>query len=200
MASIKSITINPLLNVKKNKTVKHKTAREDKIALLKLLAEEKTNIIDQTTVEPIKKVIPSPPPTIIVPPPVNCLETNTAQNALPSYGCLKNGKQPTFRQQSGGQFTQKKRFSTFGKQKSGTVRVLIKNSDTYTRIEKEKKRLDKDSMVKIREYLLKRKLYKAGSTAPDSILRDIYKNAHLTGLVENTNKDVLLHNYVNGDL
>jgi hypothetical protein len=116
------------------------------------------------------------------------------------YGCLKQGTKPTFRQWK----TTKtplvktvKKYSSFGKSPNRfTVRVLMKNIDTQVKIEKEKKLLDTHSIDTIREYLLKRGLYKIGSSAPDDVLRKIYKDAYLTGDVENNNSDLLMHNYL----
>jgi len=110
----------------------------------------------------------------------------------PEYGCLKNGEKPTYRQLK---TKTVKQYSMFGKNKQ-TVRVLIKDKDTYARIEKEKKKLEKHSMIDIRNYLRTRKLYKIGSTAPDEVLREIYINANLARNVENNNSDTLVHNYL----
>jgi hypothetical protein len=51
-------------------------------------------------------------------------------------------------------------------------------------------------METIRDYLLKRGLYKIGSTAPDDVLRKIYEESYTTGDVENKNSELLLHNYL----
>jgi hypothetical protein len=116
----------------------------------------------------------------------------TEKEKGPEYGCLKNGEKPTYRQLK---TKTVKQYSMFGKNKQ-TVRVLIKDKDTYARIEKEKKKLEKHSMIDIRNYLRTRKLYKIGSTAPDEVLREIYINANLAGNVENNNSDTLVHNYL----
>lgn len=110
----------------------------------------------------------------------------------PDYGCLKNGVKPTFRQSK---TKTVKQYSSFGKNKN-TVRVLIKDKDTYVKIEKDKKKLEKHSMIDIRNYLRTRKLYKVGSTAPDDVLIETYVNANLTGNVENKNSETLVHNYL----
>jgi hypothetical protein len=119
-------------------------------------------------------------------------ETDEKETKGPEYGCLKNGEKPTYRQLK---TKTVKQYSMFGKNKQ-TVRVLIKDKDTYARIEKEKKKLEKHSMIDIRNYLRTRKLYKIGSTAPDDVLREIYINANLAGNVENNNSDTLVHNYL----
>ena len=112
-----------------------------------------------------------------------------------TYGCLKNGSLPTLRQLKRTSNTVKQ-YASFGKSK-GTVKVLIKDREMYAKIDRDKKKIDKRTMPDIREYLRKRGLYKIGSTAPDDILREIYKNAMLTGEVENNNSSTLMHNFLN---
>jgi len=117
------------------------------------------------------------------------------------YGCLKKGKKPTFKQWKSvppPQTTKSvKKFTSFGKSlQRKTVRVLIKNINTQVKIEKEIKTLQTHSMETIRDYLLKRGLYKIGSSAPDDILRKIYEESYTTGDVENKNSELLLHNYL----
>jgi hypothetical protein len=118
------------------------------------------------------------------------------------YGCLKQGKKPTFKQwntkpQPITMTRSVKRFSSFGKVPNrGTIRVLIKNTTMQNKIEKEIKTLHTHSMEKIRDYLLKRGLYKIGSNAPDDLLRKIYEESYTTGNVENKNSDLLLHNFL----
>jgi len=118
------------------------------------------------------------------------------------YGCLKKGKKPTFKQWKSVPTTQTttksvKKFTSFGKSSQRkTVRVLIKNINTQVKIEKEIKTLQTHSMETIRDYLLKRGLYKIGSTAPDDVLRKIYEESYTTGDVENKNSELLLHNYL----
>jgi len=122
-------------------------------------------------------------------------EVNMEVSTQATYGCLKNGSLPTFRQLKRSSNTIKQ-YASFGKNK-GTVRVLIKDREMYAKIERDKKKIDKRSMSDIRDYLRKRGLYKIGSTAPDDILREIYKNAILTGEVENQNSSTLMHNFLN---
>jgi hypothetical protein len=119
--------------------------------------------------------------------------TEIKDGKTPTYGCLKNGTKPTFRQTKNKTV---KQYSAFGK-KEDIVRVLIKDKDTHAKITKDKKKLDKHSMSDIRTYLKTRRLYKIGSTAPDEVLREIYKNAYLTGNVENNNTETLVHNFLN---
>ena len=105
--------------------------------------------------------------------------TNTPE--LPLKPILKNASKPT---------------ASFGK-KNGTVRIFIKDKEAYSKIEADKKKLAKHSIAQVRNYLRTRKLYTVGSSAPDTLLREIYEDAHLTGAVENTNSSTLIHNFLN---
>jgi len=172
----KSIVVDPLLlGGKRPKTQKQKkpSGSELKKALLESLSSPDLS-------------------DMIEPKPEQEVKTEVSQA---TYGCLKNGSLPTFRQLKRSSNTIKQ-YASFGKNK-GTVRVLIKDREMYAKIERDKKKIDKRSMSDIRDYLRKRGLYKIGSTAPDDILREIYKNAILTGEVENHNSSTLMHNFLN---
>jgi hypothetical protein len=177
----KEIKINPeFLGGKRNKTQKKPSGAELKKALLQSITSP--GILESLDT------------------PVQDKEVSVQDKEVPvksTYGCLKNGTLPTYRQLRRSATTIKQ-YASFGKtSKSNTVRVLIKDKDTYAKIERDKKKIDKRPMSEIREYLRQRKLYKIGSTAPDDILRDIYKNAILTGNVENNSSDTLMHNFLN---
>jgi hypothetical protein len=84
-----------------------------------------------------------------------------------------------------------------GKTPGGNVvGVLIKNSDTRRRIQEEHGVLRRESIVEIRKYLHDHGLIKVGSDAPPDVLRNIYESAKMTGEISNTNKHVLLHNFM----
>ena len=87
-----------------------------------------------------------------------------------------------------------------GKHASGKiVGVLIKNSDTRRRIQEEHGVLRRESIVEIRKYLHDHGLIKVGSDAPPDVLRNIYESAKMTGEVSNTNKHVMLHNFLKSE-
>ena len=124
---------------------------------------------------------------------------NTQETPIdPPYGCIKNGSKPTFRRwnQTVNKKTKTiKQYSSFGKHKhSSTVRVFIQNDKR--KIEGELRALDRHDMNKVRTYLKNHGLLKVGSTAPDEILRESYKNSILAGNINNKSKDVLLHNFM----
>lgn len=124
----------------------------------------------------------------------------------PTYGCLKNGAKPTFRQsRSTSTVTVDapkpkktiRHFTSFGK-KNETVRILIKDVKSFNQIEKEKKKLEKHSLAEVCAYLVKRNLYQAGSDAPEEVLRETYRNAFLAGNVHNNNPNIMLNNFMHG--
>ena len=87
-----------------------------------------------------------------------------------------------------------------GKSPNGkVVGVLIKNSDTRRRIQEEHGVLRRESIIEIRKYLHDHGLIKVGSDAPPDVLRNLYESAKMTGDVNNTNKDVILHNFMKSD-
>lgn len=135
----------------------------------------------------------------------------------PPYSNLKNSSKPTYREWKNTTVkrphppvnTDKikyrikgpnkkliKHYAKFGK-KNRTISVLIKDRATRKKIDNEIKTLKNDEISKIKEYLRERGLTKIGTHAPDDILRQTYENAFLTGDVNNTSKETLVHNYMN---
>jgi len=82
---------------------------------------------------------------------------------------------------------------------SNVVGVLIKNSDTRRRIQEEHGVLRRESIVDVRKYLHDHGLVKVGSDAPPDVLRNIYESAKMTGEISNTNKTVMLHNFLKSE-
>lgn len=84
--------------------------------------------------------------------------------------------------------------------KSGrSVGVLIKSRETRKRIQTDRIKLSQTSILEIKRYLRDRNLIKAGSRAPNDVLRKMYEQCVLTGDVSNKSADVLIHNYMNED-
>tara|TARA_B100001093_G_scaffold518608_1_gene604090 strand:- start:1437 stop:2321 length:885 start_codon:yes stop_codon:yes gene_type:complete len=88
-----------------------------------------------------------------------------------------------------------KRRITLGKHKN-RVGVLIKNKKTRKNIQKEMNTLKKKSMNQIKKYLRKHNLIKIGSSAPDSMLKDMFCDVYSSGDIFNKNTDILLANYI----
>jgi hypothetical protein len=84
---------------------------------------------------------------------------------------------------------------TLGK-KDNKVGVLIKSGKTRKMVKNEVEVLRKKSIIEIKKYLRKHNIIKAGSAAPEPILRRLYEDSYLAGDIYNRNADTLLHNYI----
>jgi hypothetical protein len=190
--SSKEIRISPeLFDRKKNKTLKKPTGKQLKRELLQRLSQGSDLIqeLDALTKEPDSEKDEMNIETEIK----ETKEIKEKNEKEPTFGCLKNGTKPTFRQLQTPKTV--KQYSSFGK-KNDTVRVLIKDKSTYDGINRDIDKLKKHSMNKIRNFLRTKRLYKVGSSAPDDVLREIYVNVSLTGEIENKGSDTMLHNYL----
>lgn len=83
---------------------------------------------------------------------------------------------------------------TLGK-KGNKIGVLIKNSNTRKKIKDDFLKLKRKNISEIKDALRNKNLIKAGTLAPNDVLREIYEQSILTGDVVNKNKDALIHNY-----
>jgi hypothetical protein len=80
--------------------------------------------------------------------------------------------------------------------RNGTISVLVKNNDTRKLVQSEKVKLQRTSIVDIKKYLRARNLIKAGSNAPNDVLRKMYEQCMLSGDLTNQSSDVLIHNFM----
>ena len=147
----------------------------------------------------------------------NLNDTFPIESKTPTYGCLKNGNLPTFRQvhnttlKSSNYFENpvlnsekptnlvNKKAVTFkyslGK-KHKFVSVLIKNATTRKNISSEHSRLKETSLTDMKNYLKRHNLLKSGSKAPPDVIKKIYEQSILSGDIRNNNKKLLIHNYL----
>lgn len=93
-----------------------------------------------------------------------------------------------------------KRKYTLGKSTiKKTVRLLIKDRRTRSKILNAQKELKRKNINDIKTYLREHNLIKTGSNAPNDVLRKLYESAMLAGEITNSNPDTLLHNFSKDD-
>lgn len=86
---------------------------------------------------------------------------------------------------------------TLGRSKNKKeIGVLIKNTKTRKRILEAQREIKKKGINDIKQYLRAHGLIKAGSNAPNNVIRKIYESTMLSGEITNTNQDTLLHNFM----
>jgi len=83
--------------------------------------------------------------------------------------------------------------------KEGKVGVLVKSGKTRKKVREEQKVLHSKCILEVKRYLRKHNLIKAGTTAPENVLRKLYEDSFLAGDIYNKNPDILLHNYMEQD-
>ena len=93
--------------------------------------------------------------------------------------------------------TLKRKFTLGKSDKLRRIGVLIKDRQTRKNIINTQKELKKMDITDVRKYLRQHGIIKVGSTCPSDILRKTFESAVLTGEVTNTNKETLLHNFLN---
>jgi hypothetical protein len=191
---------NSSLIVQHGNLSSEKSARENRLNLLKQKIQNKINIdplITQNLIKkPIDKSLPiqTPIQTSIptsIPTPIH--------TSIPTLPIRQENQE-----QNGGKIiatkhiTKKtiKRKYTLGKSKiKKTVSVLIKDRGTRKRILIAQKDLKRRNINDIKTYLRDHNLIKTGSNAPNDVLRKIYESAMLSGEITNSNADILLHNF-----
>jgi hypothetical protein len=201
---------NSSLIVEHNNLSSEKSARENRLNLLKQKIQNKISIdplITQNLIKkPIDKSIPTPIQTSISSPiqtsistPIQTSISSPIQTSIPTLQITQQNQE-----QNGGKIiatkhiTKKtiKRKYTLGKSKiKKTVSVLIKDRGTRKRILIAQKDLKRKNINDIKTYLRDHNLIKTGSNAPNDVLRKLYESAMLSGEITNSNADILLHNF-----
>lgn len=93
--------------------------------------------------------------------------------------------------------TTRKTYKLGKSQKHNHVGILIKNNDTRKQVTSAQKELKKKPINDVKTYLREHGLLKAGSNAPNDVIRKMYESSMLSGELMNNNKETLLHNFMN---
>ena len=196
------------------------TLRETKMKELKEKMRRKQQSLEFAQPPVAPTLIPTPKPVPIpVSPPQPDPERNTDLSVAPFVSTsiepiqevpvmIMNGTAPTNEThapttqnlQTGGSKRIKKtikRTYTLGKSKiHKKVGVLIKDKNTRKRVLNAQRDIKRHGINDIKQYLRTHGLMKAGSNAPNDIIRKIYESAMLSGEVTNQDKDILLQNFL----
>lgn len=138
----------------------------------------------------------------------------------PPYSNLKGGNKPTYREwnktyktdprltinenknikmtiPSKKLITRKTKTIKYNLGKKGkNVNILIKNNNTRKKIRQEIMSLQKKPILEVKEFLHDKNLIKAGTLAPNDVLREIYEQSILSGDLVNENEKNLIHNFL----
>ena len=83
---------------------------------------------------------------------------------------------------------------TVGKTRK-SIGILINGRRTRRMLQNKESSLDTARISDIKKFLKEHNLIKTGSTAPDAMLRSLYKGSKMAGNIVNKDGDMLLHNY-----
>lgn len=92
----------------------------------------------------------------------------------------------------------RKRRYTLGKDlKNRKVGILIKNRTMKKGVQRNLQHLKNEPLHSVKKYLRKHGLIRIGTSAPESVVRNIYQDSKSAGDIYNKSADILLHNYLN---
>ena len=93
--------------------------------------------------------------------------------------------------------TTKRTYNLGKSRKKKSIGVLIKDRKTRKKIIDAQKELKRKNITDVKQYLRDHGLIKAGSKAPNDIMRKIYESSMLSGDVTNQDNEILMHNFLN---
>ena len=96
--------------------------------------------------------------------------------------------------------TLKRKFNVGKSKVYSKIGVLISNRTIRAQTLNKGNLLKQTPVNEIKKILIKKGLIKVGSTAPNDVLRKMYESVtFIVGDVQNHNKEMLLHNYLNNN-
>jgi hypothetical protein len=202
--SLRDTNTNTNTNTKTNNSLSREERLEYIKNKLKKIQDEETQI-NQKSLDNFKKLekkIFKPPTDVSIEElELDNFSEDTTESTLDIQEMIKN-RDNNIENAKNKKYLKKtiKRKFTLGKSdKLRRVSVLIKDRQTRKNIINSQKELKKTAITDIKKYLRQHGMIKVGSTCPPDILRKTFESAVLTGEVTNTNKDILLHNFLSND-
>jgi len=181
-------------------TQKNKHIVETKPQTISILEDVGTNIIPEIDIEPLVPAAPAAPlaaaPLAAAPLAVAPAAPLAVAPAAP-LAAAAHVYVPSMRPKRK-RITRTLKYK-LGKHADGKVSILIKNAQTRRKVQTEQAQLKQKNILEIKNFLRSKNLLKAGSEAPNDVLRHLYEQSILAGLVENKSKENLIHNFFNNE-
>ena len=147
-----------------------------------------TPIVTEAETIPIPDVNPIPitPPIISSNIGGNFKALQEEQQILSSIRIPKKTKKTTTRKYGLGKNNKKR-----------VISVLIKDRQTRKKVLDAQKDIRRKNLVDVKKYLNDHGLIKAGSRAPNDVVRKIYESSVMSGEITNTDDEIMAHNFMN---
>ena len=174
---------------------KNKTQR----ASLPLAGPKPINPVDDSPPPPppLVQKTTAPPPVLVKPQP-KAAEPPAIVPAPDRTTALASIKKERAKARTEEKQRRRQAARTLGK-KGRTVAVLIPNQRTRRARQREVGVLKATDISEVKRYLRERNLVKAGSLAPNDVLRHMYEEALKSGKVSNVESGSVVHNFMNSD-
>jgi len=173
--------------------------REQKLVDLKNRLKQKSHVYSDNVVSETIPMIATPLISTLShnpfpPQPITSNESNVAGSRQKSSEVV-NITEPAVPKKTK---TTTKRTYTLGKNtKKRSVGILIKDRKTRKRVLDAHRGLKRKPITDVKQHLRDQGLIKAGSKAPNDILRKMYESSMLSGDIVNQDSGVLMHNFLN---
>ena len=201
------VDVPPVVAMPASEIPTRPTTNEERLAKLKESFKQRhhqvANSVTSTT-EPI----PAPPvltPVVTEPAPVSDISTPhmttpVVTNAVGgSYMALQEEQKiiSSIRVPKKTKKTTTRKYGLGKNNKKRVIGVLIKDRQTRKKILDAQKDIRRKSLVDVKKYLNDHGLIKAGSRAPNDVVRKIYESSVMSGEITNTDDEIMAHNFMN---